>query len=554
MNVLCMGRPFGTPGEPVTYFKSQHGHTIRTLSAEGEADYRFDPRESADDVLARITAIWPVDLFMCWCPEVVPPPRNMESCPVRTAAIVSDWTVYFPQLEHNLLRYDVVVTDSLGAETLKRIPGLNPQYLEPLYSHRTGVHRDLGLARDIDIAFAGNLNHAVHTRRGRLLDRVASLADRYQVVIASALDDASYTELMNRAKFAFNCSLRGEMNLRCFEAIACGAKLLVESDNREIGSRVVPHVPYRDENLADVLESLLEAYDGCRGLAGAGHGKLVRDQAGETRLDDWIERLARAPVSGRAFAALSDAEKALADFMQHPLREPDWETLPPSPELTLARGLSRLEKLEHLDETARRGTLQALLADLQEVATEHPDEVVPWLNLAFVVRRTNAPDAERRLLELALNATGTRFGGLLAGQRRDPFYARWRDAMARGTAAVALLHAAAVYRLAEIADPHEDWATVEEWSVKSATWAPDVAESHRLRAKALSALGRHAEAVQILEASLPLTALDSDHRVALVAAYRAVGQEEAARDLAAKSATIFSAWRGADHAVARFRQ
>jgi hypothetical protein len=73
----------------------------------------------------------------------------------------------------------------------------------------------------------------MHIQRGRMLGIVASLSDRYHVVIASELPVDEYTALLSRSRIAFNYCLRGEMNLRCFEALACGAALFVEEDNRE---------------------------------------------------------------------------------------------------------------------------------------------------------------------------------------------------------------------------------------------------------------------------------------------------------------------------------
>jgi hypothetical protein len=556
MNVLSMGRPFGTPGEPVRHFVSQRGHAVRSLSCEGDADFTFAPNDTAGVVLARVQRDWPVDLFVCWCPEVIPPPRNIEACPVRTAAVVSDWTVYYPQLEHNLLRYDVVATDALGAETLARIPGLTPYYFGPLYSHRTGVHRDLGLERDIDIAFAGNLNPAVHMRRGRLLDRVAALSDRYRVVIASDLDDNGYTQLLNRTRIAFNCSLRQEMNLRCFEAVACGALLFLEEENREVCDHLSPGaevVLYNDDTLVPLIDQYLADREITTAMAKRAQEKAPQ-LAGEARLDDWIEHLAAAPPSGRPFLDLPPEDRALADVLQHPDATPDWTTLPDTPALTLARGLHALTYLETCAAGTRRDVLREALNALQTVATAHPDAIVPWLNLAFVVRQTNTPDAARRFLEFALEANDTRFGGLLAGTRRDSYYAQWREALARGTANKALLHASAAWQLAVVAETRGDWRGVADWASRSSVLAPEIAAAHTLHGIALLHLNDPAAAAEVLTASLPLPSLDSDHRVALVKALRASGREKEAHTVAEDSLAVFRAWPAATHAAARFEE
>ena len=568
MNVLSMGLPFGTPGEPVQQFRSRCGHEVRVLAIEGACDWPFDAQDTAAAIVARMASKWTPDLFVCWCPEVVPPPLAIEACPVKTVAVVSDWTVYFPQLEYNLSRYDIVLTDRLGAQTL-RLPGSQPYYLGPLYSQRTGVHRPLGLERDIDIAFAGNLNHATHSERGRLLEQVAALNGRFRVVIASDLPPEEYTALFNRARIVFNYGLRHEMNLRCFEALACGAALFVEEENLEVAEVLRDReavVLYQPENLTRLLEECLErpgeaARIGANGLARA------ETLAGENRLDALLEGIAGLPLSGRPFNTLPREERAMAEVLQYasspcPAQRTRADQVlsqavaryPEEPAFRLAQACAQLQKLADGPVDDRETRIQDLLGGLQAVASQHQQAAVPWLNLAFVSRRAQVPGAEERCLDLALQAASPDWGGLLLGERRDPYYARWREGMAYGTASVQLLWAAAAARLAMLLFDRRDTAGARELAQRSIRWRPDVPDPYRTLARAAEAEGSLEEAAATLEEGLALTAFDSEYREQLIGVYRQLGRPDKAQQLAAQSARIFGAWWAAAPVAERFRE
>lgn len=562
MNILSMGRPFGTPGEPITHFQSERGHEIRTLAIDGPADYRYSAADLAPEILARINLEWPVDLWLCWCPEVMPPPWHIEHADVRTVAIVSDWTVYFPQLEHNLSRFDLVVTDALGAESM-RIPNVAPRYFGPIYSHRTGVHRNLDLDRDIDIAFAGNLNHAVHARRGSLLEKVAALSDRYKVVIASELDDDAYTELLNRSRIVFNAGLRREMNLRCFETLACGALLFIEEENREVRDLLNVErecVLYREENLVPLLEHYLDHPHELNHRAEHGHAR-AESLAGESRLDELIESWAAAAGQFRSFQDLPPQERALADAMFYASapdqghRDEAHITLqraavnyPDDVEIQTAHAVSALEALATLEESERKAGLPKVLEQLKYCAEGCPDAAPVWMNLAKVARSAGATEAERRFLELALEAEDTTCGEQLVGDRNDPYYARWREALAFGNARVSLLHAAASVRLAALAAVRGEKDLARELAAQSEDLSPGIAAPYRVVASVSDA----EFAAEALEEGLRFTALDADHRLALIESLVACGRERDAEKVARESYDIFSAWTAATVATGHF--
>jgi hypothetical protein len=160
MNVLTHGTPFFCSYAPIELYEGPHD--IRTVGNFAGAQYRYDPlTETAHDVVGRIRREWAPDLLLCWMPEIHPPPPGIEESPIPTVALVSDWNVFYPILNINLSRYDVVLCDTPGTVALES-DQVSPTHLFPLYSQITPIHRPYGQPKDIDVVFVGNLNHASH--------------------------------------------------------------------------------------------------------------------------------------------------------------------------------------------------------------------------------------------------------------------------------------------------------------------------------------------------------------------------------------------------------
>ncbi len=583
MNVLSLGIAFCTGPGPLELYESRRGHEVRILAAEGTRNvtldpagtpatgtphYTFAPEETASDVVNRISRDWPVDMLACWCPEMFPPPREVEDCPVRTVAIVSDWNIYYPQLEHNLARYDVVLTDKLGAQTLA-VQGAEPVYVGPLYSHRTPVHRALERDRDIDILFAGNLNHAIHVDRGRCLEQAAVLSDRYRVEIRGGVYGDDYAELLNRAKIVVNYGVRREMNLRCFEALACGALLFVEADNLEVPDLLSDKegdvVYYDRDNLARLLEHHLRHPDEAVQLS-ANRCEKARALAGENRLDDLLDRLAEQGTQSRAFVDFSEREKRLAELLEYGLcRVPSQQVwawneatgcLDVYPNdsaflaaaVLLALGGAWQDSASSAEEYTRNildWSKRACLADKNSAPL--------WHNLAVVCRRLNATEAEMNALKLTLRVNSCSHGDFMAGDFSDPYCIAWRRALAAGRPRVDIVHAGAATRLAEIAMGKGDFRRTEDLAMKSIELFPEAATPYRLHAAAANFLGDTAAAAESLERGLKYTSFDDLYRMFLVKSRLAVGRHNAARELANESALIFDACPGGEAMAQSFR-
>jgi Flp pilus assembly protein TadD len=446
MNLLAMGINLWQDDAELEGYASTCGHEVRTLGlAEHAKYYTFAATETAEQVVARISREWPVDLLLCGCPETYPPPLAIEHCPVKTAAVISDWNLYQPQLEHNLARFDVVVSDLMGTRKL-HLSGATPVYLGPIYSQRPQVHRDLGRTRDIDVGFFGNLSPAAHPRRTRLLGKIARMPEDYCIHFSGEHQPREYAGLLNRCRVAFNASLRGEMNLRCFEAPACGALLFIERDNEEASAVFADGetaVFYTEDDLVEKLEHYLGNEAERERIARAGQA-LIRGMSGVQRLDSFLKQLAEHPSGGRAFHGFDAPTRLRAEAMlcssayapeQHAVAHAalvQWlAELPHDPAAMLANGCHLLDAAGWAEGIERKQLAQQAGGLFERAAQTAPEDATPWHNLGVLMAQARQPEVADRMYGRAIQAPATQLGAFALGKRSDPCYTdlRWRLAL-----------------------------------------------------------------------------------------------------------------------------
>lgn len=557
MRVLVFGQPIWGDASHLALYRSGRGHEVRTSGPGPGFDHPFSPHETTAAFLARLASEWQPDVLLCTFPEMYPPPLDIEEAPVPTVAIISDWNLYGPQLEHNLCRFDAVLSDQQATERL-RVHGIRPQHLFPMYSQMSHVHRCLELPRDIDVLFLGNLNHAIHRERGAMLEAVARESQAFRFVIDAGLPQEEYALRLNQTRIALNFGVRGEMNLRCFEAPACGALLFIEEENRETFDWLEPHeqcVPYARDNVVARIQYFLEHEEERARIAEAGH-RRIRSLAAEKRLDLLFDWLGQVPRGARAFAALPEKRRTLAtgllygssnDAAQRAYAAQELEALREAegacPEVLLAHGCAAFDRASTLSKSpaereARRASLREAIAAFDAAHAAAPGEAVPLLNLATMARQAGAA-VEETYLRRAAEATGAAFGAYLLGKVQDPFYAGWRLDLALGMASLAWLRAAALTRLAECSLARGDADAGGRHARAAIALAPVVPTPYTVAGQALLTLGAADEAVVVLRAGLPLGSFDAAHRQLLIQALRARGDAAEAAALAAESARIF---------------
>ena len=189
-------------------------------------------RRPLRDILPLIPAAERPEALVIASPEYLPIPPDLASFPGPKMLLITDWNVCLRFLPDLCPLFDFCFTDWPGYRLLRRA-GVANVFHQPLFGHDSAGFRPLGLDRNLDVSFCGNLNAGLHGERNRLLARVARWAGARPVHLRQAFGPG-YVEVLNRSRLVFNYAIRGEANMRLFEAMACGAVPLVEAANQEV--------------------------------------------------------------------------------------------------------------------------------------------------------------------------------------------------------------------------------------------------------------------------------------------------------------------------------
>ena len=476
------------------------------------ADIAFDPaHEPLEALWSRLPTGWTPDCLIWWSPEYSLLPDGIERSPVPSIAVLGDWNLGTWTTAPLLEAFDWVVTDRRGVERLG--PQLEvPVDQWPVFSFDPSVHRRItGSPRDIDVLFLGSMNHEVQVDRTRWLARLAALGDRRRVVLAQGIYGEAYAELMNRARIVWNRSIRGEMNMRAYEAPACGALLLMEAENREVRDVYAPGVScalYDAASLERVIDDLLASADRTARIAEAGW-RRVQAETYRAHLERLLARAATLRVGSRAFGRLA------------PWRRDFWlglHALCAADRTRVRAAIAHLTRA--LDRAPARGPMAATLGAAATLAAldASPPEQSTWLSSAIalfttglvaepgdVVTRMNLAWALAARGETArartewLTARERIAGGALFPVDRvvvpfgfDRFRTEWEGAalepdLERRTASFRPLLSARV--AAELAGADGDGHRDVGWWTESVQALPGIASNVRRRAEALEAAG-----------------------------------------------------------------
>jgi tetratricopeptide (TPR) repeat protein len=504
-----------------------------------DADIRFDPaRDSLEALWARLPAGWRPDLLIWWSPEYSLLPAGIERSPVPSVAVLGDWNLSFWTTAPLLEAFDLVVTDRPGVRVLGPQLGV-PVDAWPAFSFDRALHRrEPRVERDIDVLFVGNMNPEIQYERAPWLGRLARLAERHRVVLASGVYGEAYAALLRRARIVWNRSIRGEMNMRAYEAPACGALLLMEEENLEVRDVFADGVScalYGPETLERRVDEYLAQPERLARVAEAGWRRVQC----ETYADHFarlVSAVATLTVGPRPFAALPRWRR---DYWLgvHALAAADPENLEAA-----ARHLSRAlggaddhgamaSALGALAATAAArgvGNLPRSLeqaAELLSLAVRLcPEDVVSRAGLAWVASARGRHDVARAEW-LAARA-------LVQGEQPFPvdrvpvpfgfdrFRAGWElaalhpDVEGRAAAFRPLLAARIAGGLARLES--SEAARVDWWAESVAAY-PGVEDNVRHLAHALEAAGDDEVAAQGYARALELNPFDRDARIAAAA-------------------------------------
>jgi FkbM family methyltransferase len=217
----------------------EHSKTGECLPFGYQSDLPFSitQADTWDTLCQRLPSNWRPD-FVVLDLYYTTIPMGLWKAPVPLIGLAADWNLLWHAQRRLAHQLDLVLTDTQGVERFEK-EGIHHVMSANLFGLETGwlsAPIPAQPERDIDILFIGNLQPAVQRARLPWLSRLAALSRRWHVMIAQNIFDEPYRTLMRRARIAFNRSIRGECNMRAFEAAAAGALLFQEQGNREIGA------------------------------------------------------------------------------------------------------------------------------------------------------------------------------------------------------------------------------------------------------------------------------------------------------------------------------
>lgn len=200
------------------------GHEVLWLGNAKECDVRLERTISLATLLKLLDEhdFWP-DITV-WADKCSPPTvLGIESLPGITVGYSIDqycnpWHPSFSAA------FDLMLVAQ--KDYLDMFLGESGSSLEwaPLFCD-INKDRNLDIERDIPVSFVGTVDGSINKERKRFLDDFKQA----HPIIATQGD---YVPIYNRSRIVLNQSAVGELNLRIFEAMACGAAVLTEeTDN-----------------------------------------------------------------------------------------------------------------------------------------------------------------------------------------------------------------------------------------------------------------------------------------------------------------------------------
>ena len=222
--------------------------------------YNYDT--SLKDVFHALPDGWNPDIVMVFNIEYNIIPFDIESYPCPVIGILIDWFVNFSTLKEIVKRFDYIFVGDIEGYNLFHTSGFNRIDYMPIHGYSPQFHKRLDNVENIyDITFIGNFNHNIHQERSLWLYRLSKLSNKYKVNIVTDVYDADYIMVLNQSKITFNYTVTGSMNMRTYEAAACGSLLLTESANNEIRDYFTDReecVLYDENNLEELIDYYLQ--------------------------------------------------------------------------------------------------------------------------------------------------------------------------------------------------------------------------------------------------------------------------------------------------------
>lgn len=200
------------------------GHRVTYVGVGLPGHPAYDGRAAVDEIAARLPQA--VDLYLWVDPGGRYFPPGIEALPLPTACYLVD--VHLGHWRQAAARFfdSVFVAQRDYVPVYRAALGHAHVHWLPLAA-APDVHRRHPLPRDLEVAFVGNLALAHRgTARARRLRLITGRYRTNDVKRQYTPDEVG--RVYSQARIVFNTSLAGDVNMRVFEATACGALLVTD--------------------------------------------------------------------------------------------------------------------------------------------------------------------------------------------------------------------------------------------------------------------------------------------------------------------------------------
>ena len=295
MNILLLGLPLFVQELRLL------GHTVTTAGTTDDRDLVLEPAEfSMPNLLGMLGPKRQPDI--CLVIEEMRDrrfPLRIEECPSPLVFYSIDTHLNNFWLEEFAPVCDLVLTTQKDyVETLKRRGG-EVAWLP--WSVHPDEFMDLGVERDLDMAFIGTIDD--HRQRRKSL--LAQLSGRFQVTLGTPgrfYSPQESSTIFSRARIVINEAISSELNFRVFETMATGAMLLTEQVGNGLtdlfidGKEIVTFTPYDVISKADhYLRNETERSE----IAAAGQRAVRERHSRQVRAAELAELLQQALHRGK---------------------------------------------------------------------------------------------------------------------------------------------------------------------------------------------------------------------------------------------------------------
>ncbi|MGV3525751.1 MAG: glycosyltransferase family protein [Candidatus Sericytochromatia bacterium] len=258
-------------------------------------DYVYNPYtiRHFNQIFEEFSDDWRPDLVIWWDPVYQAMPPGIEDCPYPTALIPGDWNLAFLTVLQAARSVDGVFADGRLGPILRQAGIANVHPWIGFAHDPVQIWREPALERLHDVCFIGNMNPHIHPERSRYLAQLLNLQERYRLFLRHGVWGDEYRRALNQSRIVFNYTICQVLNMRAFEAPACGALLFIESANQEVRQVFRDGescVLYDQDNLLERLDYYLRHEEERAQIAEAGY-RIALDYTWERHFERLLQQI-----------------------------------------------------------------------------------------------------------------------------------------------------------------------------------------------------------------------------------------------------------------------